>query len=107
MAAGRESKDADTLWIDVPFSGPCSHSTNRARRILQWRRMMVSRSKPILEHERSNTQSVEPFRDWPPFVIGQMAIAATRTNDHRCAGGLFFRSEVRRQRGNVDGFLAD
>src|SRR5712691_3999569 len=97
MAAGGESEDADTLWIDLPFSRPGSYSADRACRILQRRRMMVSRSEPILEHEGSNAQRVKPFRAWPPLVIGQMGIASTRANDDRGAGCLFFRSEVRRQ----------
>ena len=70
VTAGGESKDADTLRIDVPFTRPRTHCANRARRILQRGRMMVSRSEPILEHERSNAQLIKPFRDWLPFVIG-------------------------------------
>src|SRR5439155_26497599 len=83
------------------------HRQNRARRVLQRRRMMIARSEPILEHERSNAQRVKPFRDRSPFVIGEMGVTSTRANDDRGAGRFFFRSEVRRQSRNVVWLFTD
>src|SRR6266581_8992800 len=107
VTASGESEDADTLWINVPFSRPGSYSADRARRILQRRRMMITRSEPILEHERRNAQVVKPFRDRSPLVIGQVSVASTRTNDDRCTSRLFFRREIRRQRRDVVWFFAN
>src|SRR2546427_13137156 len=101
MASGGESKVDNTLWMYLPVRRSRTYRAERARSFLQRRTMMVSRSEPILEHERSDAQCGKPFRDWSFFAIGQMGVASTRANDDCCAGRLLFRSEVRSQSRNV------
>src|SRR6266481_530780 len=63
--------------------------------------MMIGRTETILQNEGSHTNRVEPLGDRSAFMICQVAVAASRTNDDGCARGFVLWREVRSQRRNI------
>src|SRR5436305_6941737 len=98
MPACRRTQDPDAFGIKLPLRGPRANRAQGARGVLQWRGMMITRTKSILEHERGDADRVEPLGDGCAFMGSQMVVSATRTNDDRGARGLLFQRQVRRQR---------
>src|SRR3954470_15648512 len=106
MSAGGRTHDADSIWIELPFSRSCSHETHGTGSVLQHRRMVVGWAESILENESSNAMVIQPLGVDLAFVIGQMLIAATRTDNHRRAHGFGWIGEEGCQRWNVLRILA-
>src|SRR5437660_1341878 len=96
MAAGGEAHDADAVRIDLPFRGARADETNGPLGVLQRRRMNRRgtnfRGDAVLQDKCRHAEVVEELRDLLAFmVVGEEAVAASRTDDDRRAVGLVRR----------------
>jgi len=102
MAARRRTHDADAVRVNAPFAGACADGAQRARGVVQHRRMMIAAgAEPVFQDEARDAVGVEPQCVVFAFVRGQSAVAAAGTNDDGCAASVVFFRQKNGERGNV------
>src|SRR4051812_23347675 len=108
MSARGESPNADPVRLDSQLGSTRPNHPNRLMRIVEGRRMMVTRPKPILKDKGRNAGIVQEPRNLHTFVIhGQRTISAARTKDNRCPGVVVLAGDrVKRQAGLISVFRA-
>ena len=56
VAARGEPHNPDTVRRDVPLAGFGANRADRALRVAQFDRMVVTRPEPVLQHERGDAE---------------------------------------------------
>ena len=70
----------------MPIGGARPHHAKGPLGVPQLHGVMISRSEPVLQHERRDAQRIQPLRDLRALVIqGQVAVPAPGTDHHRGA----------------------
>src|SRR5882724_6867327 len=105
MSARRESQDTDALRIESPLCRSGSHDTNCPRRVLQRRRVMITRTKPGLQNKCRNPDRVEPLGNWPTLVLCEMRVSTSGADDDGGTRRLLFRRQVGSKGGNIAGLV--
>src|SRR5437588_416706 len=62
VTAGRESHNSDAIRLYTVLSRMRPHNANRSLRIAQFDGMVITRPQAILEHERRDSERVQPIR---------------------------------------------
>jgi hypothetical protein len=79
------------------------HHAYRPLRILQFHRIVILRSQPILQHKRCHPPLIQPPRKRKPLLLHrQMRISATRSHHHTCLRSIRRHRQKHRQRRLVD-----
>ncbi len=107
VAARGKTPDTDAVRIDVPLLGAGPHRADGMLGVLERGRMVIARSKTVLEHESGHAQGIEPASHLAALVVvGQSSIAPSGTDYHGCPGRLIRRRKRTGQRWPVCGFMA-
>ena len=89
VTAGAKAPDADSSGIDTPFGSAPADQAEGFADIVEHGGMLVTRAKPILEHEGVDAHRVEPAGDLDAFVIhGESTVTTTGANDDGGTAGL-------------------
>src|SRR5712664_633200 len=107
VSASRKSQNANALGIKCPLRRSGPYETNSSGRIQQRGWVLIARAEPVFQNECRNSERVEPFGDWATFMICQVCVPTSGTNDDRRARSFLFGRQVRSQGGDVDCFSSD
>src|SRR5690349_553346 len=94
MSACREAHHADAIGLVTVMSSMRPHPANGTLSILQFNRMVIARSEPVLQHKCGHAHTVEQIGELPAFVIaGQHRVAAPRRDQDCCTRARCFERE--------------
>src|SRR5262245_12742297 len=94
--------DPDPFRIDVPLAGPGANSPDRASRILEHARMLITaRAKPIFQNKSGDPVLREPLGVIFPFVGRETAIPSAGADHYRRTSRFAFLRFEDGESGNV------